>query len=73
MTVKFQIKYTLLRVYDTYLTKYCVNPGRLALFRRNFINNSIHKHHPCSKFKKDALAISAQSLMGIRNLVKHAH
>ena len=31
ITVKFQIKYTLLRVHDTYLTKYCVNSDRLAL------------------------------------------
>ena len=32
ITVKFQIKYTLLRVYDTYLTKYCVNPGPFFVF-----------------------------------------
>ena len=31
ITVKFQMKYALLRVYDTYLTKYCVNSDRLAL------------------------------------------
>ena len=37
ITVKFQIKYTLLRVYDPYLTKYCINPGRLALFRLFFV------------------------------------
>ena len=33
------------------------------------MNNCMHKQHPCSKFKKDALAISAQSVMGIPNLV----
>ena len=77
ITVKFQIKYTLLRVYDPYLTKYCINPGRFALFRLFFVEilsiiaftNSIHVQNS----KRNALEISAQSLMGIPNLVKHAH
>ena len=73
ITAPTQMKFRLLRMCDTYQVDIVNNCHDFAFFPRISINNPLQISIKFSKFKKDALKLNAQGLMGIPNMVKHNH